>query len=54
MAHAAARLSAVSGQELLRLAAASADELRSFFMMTEQAFAAVAAGLGDFPPDGPG
>jgi Hpt domain-containing protein len=53
MAHAAARLSGVSGPELLSLAGALADELRCSFAMTELAFAAVVAGLGDRPPAGP-
>jgi HPt (histidine-containing phosphotransfer) domain-containing protein len=53
MAAAADRLSGASGQELLSLAGASADELRSSFVMTELAFAVVVAHLDDDPPDDP-
>lgn len=53
MADAAGRLSMASGQELLSLAGASADELESSFVMTERAFAVVVSHLGDGPPHGP-
>jgi HPt (histidine-containing phosphotransfer) domain-containing protein len=53
MVDAADRLSGASGQELLSLAGASADELRSSFVRTELAFAVVVAHLHDAPPDDP-
>jgi hypothetical protein len=53
MVDAAARLSGASGPELLSLAGASADDLRSSFAMIELAFAAVVAGLGDGLPASP-
>jgi two-component system, sensor histidine kinase and response regulator len=49
LANAAARLSGASGHDLLTQAEASADELRRSFAMTELAFAAVVADLGEDP-----
>lgn len=54
LANAAARLSGASGHDLLTQAEASADELRRSFAMTEVAFAAVVAGLGEGPPHSAG